>query len=146
MTYNTLKDALNALSLLTSSGDALEADLVNLVKQSSVHAEGSVTVLYSGNVGAFQFTKYGMVEGQVLQVGADASDKDTTSGGAGGAGPLLYRTLVALESDHLAIDGRRYPLNAGMQVAAEVKLGSRSVMEYLLSPIQRAFHDAGRER
>lgn len=95
---------------------------------------------------AFQFTKYGMVEGQVLQVGADASDKDTTSGGAGGARPLLYRTLVALESDHLAIDGRRYPLNAGMQAAAEVKLGSRSVMEYLLSPIQRAFHDAGRER
>ena len=33
-----------------------------------------------------------------------------------------------------------------MQVNAEIKLGSRSVLEYLLSPIQKVTHEAGRER
>jgi len=31
-------------------------------------------------------------------------------------------------------------------VAAEIKLGTRTVMEYLLSPVQKAFHEAARER
>ena len=33
-----------------------------------------------------------------------------------------------------------------LQVAAEVKLGTRSILEYLLSPVQQAFHESGRER
>jgi HlyD family secretion protein len=33
-----------------------------------------------------------------------------------------------------------------MQVAGEIHLGTRTVLEYLLSPVQKAFHDAGRER
>ena len=50
MAYDTLGEALEALATLTSSGDALKADLLNLVKQVSVEAEGAVTVLYSGKV------------------------------------------------------------------------------------------------
>jgi multidrug efflux pump subunit AcrA (membrane-fusion protein) len=34
----------------------------------------------------------------------------------------------------------------GMQVNAEIHLGTRSVLEYLLSPVQRVAHEAGRER
>lgn len=59
------------------------------------------------------------------------------------AGPLW---LPNLEAPFLEMDGQRYALAAGMQVSAEVKLGDRSVLEYLLSPIQKAFHEAGRER
>jgi HlyD family secretion protein len=33
-----------------------------------------------------------------------------------------------------------------MQVAAEIHLGTRSVLEYLLSPVSKAFHESGRER
>jgi HlyD family secretion protein len=33
-----------------------------------------------------------------------------------------------------------------MQVNAEIHLGMRSVLEYLLSPIQKVAHKAGRER
>jgi len=33
-----------------------------------------------------------------------------------------------------------------MQVNAEIHLGTRTVLEYLLSPIQRVAHEAGRER
>jgi len=37
------------------------------------------------------------------------------------------------------------PTPAGMTVTAEVNLGSRTVMEYLLSPVQKVAHEAGRE-
>jgi len=33
-----------------------------------------------------------------------------------------------------------------MQVSAEVNLGSRTVLEYLLSPIQKTVSEAARER
>jgi HlyD family secretion protein len=33
-----------------------------------------------------------------------------------------------------------------MQVAAEIHLGNRSVLEYLLSPIQKTLYESGRER
>jgi HlyD family secretion protein len=46
----------------------------------------------------------------------------------------------------LVMDGQRFPLSAGMQANAEILLGRRSVAEYLLSPIRKAWHEAGRER
>jgi hemolysin D len=101
----------------------------------------------------FQFQKYGMVDGVVSQVGADASEgpspgarADGRSGRDAGTGQLAFRALVDLKSEHLESDGHRHRLAPGMQVVAEIKLGSRTVLEYLLSPVQRAFHEAGRER
>lgn len=102
---------------------------------------------------AFQFQKYGMLEGEVAQVSADASEApnpNTRSGSLAGrerpAAPLAYRTLVDLKAQAIETAGRRYALAPGMQVAAEIHLGRRTVLEYLLSPVQKAFHEAGRER
>ena len=102
---------------------------------------------------AFTFQKYGMVEGKVAQVSADATESpnpNTRSGGLAGrdrpAGPLAFRTLVDLRHQHLENDGERYALQPGMQVLAEIHLGDRTVLEYLLSPVQKAFHEAARER
>jgi HlyD family secretion protein len=33
-----------------------------------------------------------------------------------------------------------------MQANAEILLGKRTVLEYLLSPVQGAWHESGRER
>jgi HlyD family secretion protein len=101
---------------------------------------------------AFPFQKYGMVEGIVEHVSADAADTaamgnvsspaDTTRKGP----PLVYRALVALKSMRLETDGGHFPLSAGMQTQAEIRLGDRTVLEYLLSPVRKAWHEAGRER
>ncbi|HRP75631.1 MAG TPA: hypothetical protein PKZ27_08535 [Rhodocyclaceae bacterium] len=42
--------------------------------------------------------------------------------------------------------GRRHRLSVGMQTNAEILLGRRTVAEYLLSPVRKAWHEAGRER
>ena len=102
---------------------------------------------------AFQFQKYGMAKGSVAQISADATEApnpNTRSGALAGrdrpAGPLAFRALIDLEREYLESDGRRYALAPGMQVVAEVHLGDRTLLEYLLSPVRKAFHEAGRER
>ncbi len=59
--------------------------------------------------------------------------------------PSGFRALVALKQPYLARDGRQFKLSAGMLVSAEIHLGSRTVLEYLLSPVQKTVHEAGRE-
>jgi hemolysin D len=102
---------------------------------------------------AFQFQKYGLIEGRVTHVNADATEapsantrSDALSGRDRPMGPLAFRTLVELSAQALDADGRRYPLQPGMQVSGEIHLGTRTILEYLLSPVQKAFHEAGRER
>lgn len=51
-----------------------------------------------------------------------------------------------MDSQELVTQGVRHALTPGMQVAAEIHLGTRTVLEYLLSPVTKAFHEAGRER
>jgi HlyD family secretion protein len=46
----------------------------------------------------------------------------------------------------LEADGQKHQLSPGMQVSAEIHLGTRTVLEYLLSPVSQAFHEAARER
>ena len=95
---------------------------------------------------AFPFQKYGMVDGTVEHVSADSADSNNNDKTAGKPQPLVYKALVALDSMRLEMDGEHFALSAGMQANAEILLGTRSVAEYLLSPVRKAWHEAGRER
>lgn len=102
---------------------------------------------------AFQFQKYGMIEGKVLQVSADSTEapspntrSDALTGRDRPMGPLAYRALVELKAQELVSESTRYRLGAGMQVAGEIHLGTRSIIEYLMSPVKKAWHEAARER
>lgn len=58
-----------------------------------------------------------------------------------------YKAHVELDSQELAGPGRApLALSAGMQVTVEINQGKRTVLEYLLSPVQRIVSEAGRER
>lgn len=96
---------------------------------------------------AYPFQKYGMIDGTVVHLGADAADASSEKS----TDPRLatqsnYKALVRLHRQSLELDGEMLKLAAGMQVIAEINQGQRTVMEYLLSPVQKAFHEAGRER
>lgn len=103
-------------------------------------------------VAAYPFNKYGMVTGRVEHVSADAAElpdvreRDRKDGQTHVMPPSGFRALVALDTPYLERDGRRFVLSPGMLVSAEVHLGSRTVMEYLLSPVQKTVLEAGRER
>jgi HlyD family secretion protein len=101
---------------------------------------------------AFTFQKYGMVKGTVAHLSADASEQAAAAPEATSAptalarGALAYRTLVDLTTQTLEADGVTHRLSPGMQVTAEIHLGTRTVLEYLLSPVRKGFHEAARER
>lgn len=99
---------------------------------------------------AYPFEKYGMLDGVVIQVGPDASDSDNQSSKNQtkdkAAPQLTYKALVSLKTQLLEAQGQSLKLVPGMQVVAEINQGRRTVMEYLLSPIQKTLHDSGRER
>lgn len=101
---------------------------------------------------AFPFQKYGMVEGVVEHVSADSADGNTNNNPSANDRPqaknqpLVYKALISLKRMHLEMDGERFALSAGMQSNAEILLGTRTVMEFLLSPVRKAWHEAGRER
>ena len=89
----------------------------------------------------------------LVQISADATEapsantrSDALTGRDRPMGPLNYRALVDLSSQTLAASDANYRVAAGMQVAGEIHLGTRSILEYLLSPLQKAWHEAGRER
>jgi hemolysin D len=111
-----------------------------------IHPTQSVKV----KVAAFTFQKYGMVQGQVAQVSADASEQGANDGQQGQAKArgdrFTYKTMIDLKAQLLETDGAKHRLTPGMQVSAEIHLGTRSVLEYLLSPVTKAFREAARER
>jgi HlyD family secretion protein len=96
---------------------------------------------------AYPFQKYGLLDGTVEQVSADAQDKAAAAEGTLKALPeLAYRALVSLDPRGLALNGERLKLTPGMVVTAEMHIGRRTVMEYVLSPLQKIGAEAARER
>ncbi len=96
----------------------------------------------------YEFQRYGMLEGTVNYVSADAVEDDAAQAPTAMARQqgLAYRALIELGTDALERDGARFGLAPGMRVNAEILIGRRSVMEYLLSPISKTVREAGRER
>ena len=95
---------------------------------------------------AYPFQKYGMLDGRVQRISADAQDKTGEGAGAKSFQETAYRALIHLDNAFLESRGARLALVPGMLVSAEIHLGRRTVLEYLLSPIQRIAHESGRER
>lgn len=101
---------------------------------------------------AYPFQKYGMINGTVAYVGPDAADPNSSpakSTGTDNTDPsaiFRYKALIKLSSQTLNTDGIPMRLSSGMQVVAEIQQGQRTIMEYLLSPVQKAWQEAGRER
>jgi len=96
-------------------------------------------------VAAYPYQRYGTLAGIVRHVSADASERPDAGASASGAMGLYYRTLISVERDVAASAGDILRLAPGMQLAAEVHLGTRSVLDYLVSPLRRTLHEAGRE-
>ncbi|MEW5891763.1 MAG: HlyD family type I secretion periplasmic adaptor subunit [Pseudomonadota bacterium] len=147
-TVGTVVSPGSVLMTLVPHGEPLQAEVyVKNEDVGFVHRDQRVKLKLS----AYPFQKYGMIDGTVIHVGPDAADQPISSSKAGGDAPdaavgLRYKALVRLDAQHLETDGNRLRLSSGMQVIAEIHQGQRTVMEYLLSPVQKAWQEAGRER
>lgn len=100
---------------------------------------------------AFPFTDYGLIEGRVEQISRDAvaSDADSASEKNAKRTPnqsLVYAARIRLNKKVMHVGDVDIPLGPGMAVQAEIKTGTRRIIQYLLSPIMKTVEEAGRER
>jgi hemolysin D len=86
----------------------------------------------------FPFTRYGTVPATVSRVTADAVNDEKRG--------ALFPAILTLNATRIDVDGKSIRLSPGMNVTAEIKTGQRRVIEFLLSPIQRAGNESLRER
>jgi len=110
-------------------------------------------------VDTFNFTRYGLLHGEVLNVSPDAITRDRPQnsandrGGDTGSGSsepkgqeLEYAARISLDRTHMQIEDKQVKLGPGMAVTVEIKTGSRRIIGYLLSPLSRYKQEALRER
>lgn len=89
-------------------------------------------------VETFPFTKYGTVAGTLINVSGDAVPDERLG--------LVYAARVRLQVSRMQVDERVVQLTPGMAVTAEVRLGDRRIIEFLLSPLLRYRDESIRER
>jgi membrane fusion protein, hemolysin D len=110
-------------------------------------------------VDTFNFTRYGLLHGRVLNVSQDAIVRDTPSDKArdhtADAGDtssepkdqqLSYSARISLDRTQIEVEDTLAKLSPGMAVTADVKTGSRRIISYLLSPLLKYKQEALRER
>lgn len=112
---------------------------------------------------AFPFTRYGTFAGTVVALSDDAVTirdaanlQDPASVATGQAGQQLsgipavaglhYVARIELQSPEITVNNRALRLEPGMTVRAEIHTESRSVMDYVLSPVSQVLKESGHER
>jgi len=110
-------------------------------------------------VDTFNFTRYGLLHGQVLSISQDAVIRDRQQNRASDRGSgsqndtsepkgqeLNYSARISLDRSKMRIDDQMVKLSPGMAVTVEIKTGSRMILDYLLSPLLRYRQETMRER
>jgi hemolysin D len=138
------------LAIHTTGGVVTEAQALMIIVPEGAQVTAEVTLENKDigfvNVGngaeikleTFPYTRYGTVSAKVDRVTADAVNDEKRG--------AIFPVTLALMTKQIDVDGKMIQLVPGMNLTAEIKTGQRRVIEYLLSPIQRAGSESLRER
>jgi hemolysin D len=123
------------LMLIVPSDELLEAEVFLKNDDIGYISQGMLAEI---KVQTFPFTKYGVVDAEVLNVSRDAIVDEKRG--------LIYSMQLRLARNALQVDGTEAKLIPGMAVTAEVQIGERRIIEFFLSPLLRHKEEALRER
>lgn len=112
-------------------------------------------------VDSFPFTRYGMLSGKVSRVAQDAIPLPEAAqveqnparpgdsqffGGAQRTQNLVFPVTITLDQPGFVIGEQKVSITPGMTVVAEIKTGSRRILEYVFSPVYEVTSESMRER
>ncbi len=92
----------------------------------------------SVKVTAYNYTVYGDLPAKVERIGADTIPDEK--------GNPYYRVILRTNRNYLGTEADALPIIPGMIVTADIQTGRKSVLDYLLRPIQVVRQEALRER
>lgn len=93
-------------------------------------------------IDAFDFTIYGGLEGELTYLSSDTLTQEA----AEGQSSVFYKALIKIDKTSQNPKLQFDDLKAGMTSGVDVQTGSRTVLEYIMKPVTRAFAGAGSER
>jgi adhesin transport system membrane fusion protein len=90
---------------------------------------------------AYDFSIYGGLEGQIVEISADSIiDKDSKDGKS------YYKVVVKTEQNYLEKDGEKLPIIPGMVASVDIVTGQKSIMDFILKPILKIKQNSLHER
>jgi hemolysin D len=145
-----------SLMVIVPSDSQLEIEaMVSNHDVGFVHAGDKVEI----KVDTFDFTRYGLLHGEVLSISSDAIVRDSNSDKSNekqAGSPtatsepkgqeLTYAALISVDRTQMQVEDKMVNLSPGMAVTAEIKTGSRRIISYLLSPLMKYKQESLRER
>lgn len=78
-------------------------------------------------IDAFDFQKYGMIDGEVVQISKDSIIDEKL-------GPV-YKVVVKPAKTWLMVDGKKTEITSGMTLSSEVNVGKRRIIEFFIYPL-----------
>ena len=87
---------------------------------------------------AYDFARYGGLEGEVSMVAPDSSTDEN--------GAPYFHMMIKTDKSYLGEVEGDLPIMPGMQATVDVHTGTKSVMDYLIKPVLKLRDEAFRER
>ena len=148
--YAPVDGTVHQLSVFTVGGVVMEAQELMQVVPNDDYLEVEA-VLENKDVGfvkrgqlaevkvhTFPFTKYGVIDSEVMDITSDAVIDEQRG--------LVYKLRVRMNASKLMVNGAWVDLLPGMSVSTEVKTGKRRLIEYVMAPLMRYKNESIRER
>ncbi|MBF0110369.1 MAG: HlyD family efflux transporter periplasmic adaptor subunit [Magnetococcales bacterium] len=88
-------------------------------------------------VDAFPYTKYGTITGHVVTISSDSVANDTLG--------MVFPARIELERAFFRTREKDVSLTPGMTVTADITIGDRQLIEYLLAPLMQIQSNSFRE-
>jgi adhesin transport system membrane fusion protein len=88
---------------------------------------------------AYDFAKFGGIEGSIVHVSPDTlkDERQQKPGNPVAMEEGHYRVIVKLDKSDINYHGEKMPIIAGMVTTVDIRTGNKTVLEYLLRPLQR---------
>ncbi len=134
-TIGGVVEAAKPVMIVVPDGDTLVADVLVPNRDIGYLHKGQTVQI---KLDAFPFTRHGTVPGKIETIASDAIEDEKI-------GPA-YRIRVKLMRSYVTRDGEKINLTPGLSATADIQTGKRSIMSYLISPIDKATNEAARER
>lgn len=138
--------AVNTIGAFVSPGERL-VDIVPVADTLLVEAKlkpSDVAFILPGQaanikITAYDFSIFGGLRGEVQNVSADSIvDPDTRE--------TYYLVLIKTDQSVLEYNGKKLPILPGMVSSVEILTGKKTILQYLMKPINKARDEALRER
>ncbi len=112
-------------------------------------------------VDAFPFTRYGTIQGTIMNISRDGVDEKTAANLSDAAGVtrpqapsaatpsaqnLVFPARIAILRQSILVDGKEIRLLPGMAVTAEISTGQRRAIDYVLGPLREIQASSWHER